>query len=76
LVSRINRENGHLIKATYRFNVISIKILTIFFTDMAREIPNFIWKNKKPKMATIILNNKRFSGGITIPDLSSYITKQ
>jgi hypothetical protein len=38
------------------------------------EIPifNIIWKNKKPKVGKRILNNKRTSDGITIPDFKIY----
>jgi hypothetical protein len=39
---------------------------------MEREIPNFIWKNKKPRIAKTILNSKRISREITIPDLKLY----
>jgi hypothetical protein len=59
-------------KAIYRFNAISIKIPTQFFTDMKRAILNFIWKNKKPNIVNTILNNKRSSRGIAILDLMYY----
>ena len=34
-----------------------------------KTIINYIWKNKISRMAKIILNNKRTSEGIPIPDL-------
>jgi hypothetical protein len=49
-----------------------IKIPTQFFIELERAISKFIWNNQKPKIAETILNNKRTSGGITIPELKLY----
>ena len=59
-------------KLIYRFNGIPINIPIQFFIELGKEICKFTQNRKKHRIATTILNNKRTSGGITIPDLKLY----
>jgi hypothetical protein len=63
-----------LLKAIYRFNATPFKIPIQYFIELEGAMLKFIRNNKKPRISETIVNNKRTSGEITIPDLKLYYT--
>jgi hypothetical protein len=65
--------NIHLSVSEYHVcSFVTGQIPAQFYTELQRAICIIIWNNKKPRIAKTILNNKRTSGGITIPGLKLY----
>ena len=47
--------------ATYRFNTIPITPPMIFFTELEQTISQFVWRDKRPQTAKVILKKKNES---------------
>ena len=58
-----------LLKDTYRFNAIPIKIPMAFSTELEKKLSQFVWKHKRLRIAKAILRKQNGARGINLPNL-------
>ena len=65
-----------LLKATYRFSAIPIKLPKVFFIETRTKNFSLYGNTKKPRRAKAILRKKNGTGGINLPDFRLQSSRQ
>lgn len=74
-IGRINTvKMSKVLKMINLFNMIFIKNLLLFFIEIGKTPPKFVWNHKRPQVLKTTLRKKNKARSITFPD-SNYMTR-
>ena len=59
-------------KAIYRLSEVPIKLPMALFKELEQKVLQFVWKQRRSRIAKAILRKKNGAGGIGLPDFRLY----
>ena len=65
-------ENDYTTKHKPQIQCDPYQITNGIFTELEQKLSQFMWKNKRPRIAKAVLRKKNGAGGVNLPDFRLY----